>query len=91
MGIGGGIFLLALGAILTFAVHANTAWLDLHVVGWVLMLAGAAVIVLTIWFWRQRRAEHRMSLVEETRMIHDPTGFIPPEAMDTDLPHPPTA
>jgi len=56
MGIGGGIFLIALGAILTFAVRANVSWIDVHVVGWVLMLAGAAVLGLTIYFWRQRRA-----------------------------------
>ena len=91
MGIGGGIFLVALGAILAFAVHAKISWLDLHVVGWVLMLAGAAVIGLTIWFWQQRRARHRMTLVEETRMIHDPTGMVPPEPPDTELPAGPTA
>ncbi len=64
MGIGGGIFLIAIGAILAFAVRANFAWLDLHVVGWILMLAGATVLGLTIWFWRQRRARHRLTLVD---------------------------
>ena len=37
MGIGGSIFLIALGAILAFAVEADLGWLDLSVVGWVLM------------------------------------------------------
>ena len=41
MGIGGGIFLVAIGAILAFAVRANFSWLDVHVVGWILMLSGA--------------------------------------------------
>jgi hypothetical protein len=91
MGIGGGIFLIALGAILAFAVHAHPTWIDLYVVGWVLMLAGAAVLGLTIFFWQQRRARHRMTLVEQTRMIHDPAGAVPvtPEPPDAELPHGP--
>lgn len=55
MGIGGSIFLIALGAIIAFGVHASIGWLDLSVVGWVLMLAGAAGMVLTLWFWNSRR------------------------------------
>src|SRR2546430_8913403 len=86
MGIGGGIFLIALGAILTFAVRANLSWLDLHVVGWILMLSGLTVLGLTIWFWQQRRLRHRMTLVEQTRMIHDPVGPVPPDPPTTDLP-----
>lgn len=55
MGIGGSIFLIALGAILAFAVEANLGWLDINVVGWVLMIAGFAGLVLTLWFWQNRR------------------------------------
>jgi hypothetical protein len=56
MGIGGSIFLIALGAILTFAVNdTSIGVLDLSVVGWVLMLAGLAGLVITIWFWQSRR------------------------------------
>ena len=55
MGIGGSIFLIALGAILAFAVEADLGVLDLNVVGWVLMLAGLAGLVITLWFWKSRR------------------------------------
>jgi hypothetical protein len=55
MGIGVGIFLLALGAILTFAVDWKVAGLDLHAVGWVLMAAGAVGLVLYFYFWNRRR------------------------------------
>ncbi|BFU48098.1 DUF6458 family protein [Krasilnikovia sp. MM14-A1004] len=55
MGIGGSIFLLALGAILAFAVNANFSGLDLNVVGWVLMAAGLVGLIITIWFWNSRR------------------------------------
>ncbi|MET8152873.1 DUF6458 family protein [Actinoplanes sp. NPDC049668] len=55
MGIGGSIFLLALGAILAFAVNAEISGLDINVVGYVLMLAGLVGLVVTIWFWNSRR------------------------------------
>jgi hypothetical protein len=90
MGIGGGIFLIAVGAILAFAVHANLSWVDLYVVGWILMLAGAAVLGLTIFFWQQRRARRQMTLVEQTRMIHDPAGPVPPEPPDAEMPRGPS-
>src|SRR4051812_3313872 len=47
MGIGASIFLLALGAILTFALDVKVGWLDLDAVGWILMAAGAFGLVLT--------------------------------------------
>jgi hypothetical protein len=56
MGIGVGILLIVVGAILTFAVDATVAGLDLDVVGWVLMLAGAAGLVFFLYFWNRRRA-----------------------------------
>jgi len=56
MGIGFGIFLLALGAILTFAVDWTVGGLDLKAVGWVLMAAGVVGLVLFFYFWNRRRA-----------------------------------
>ncbi|MFJ8578901.1 DUF6458 family protein [Micromonospora sp. NPDC093277] len=55
MGIGASIFLIALGAIFAFAVDANLGWLNLNVVGWVLMLAGVIGLVITLYFWNSRR------------------------------------
>jgi len=48
MGIGVSIFLLALGAILTFAVTFQIAGLDINVVGIILMVCGAIGLVLTL-------------------------------------------
>ena len=48
MGIGGSIFLIAVGAIIAFAVDVSVGWLDLQVVGWVLMLAGVIGLILTL-------------------------------------------
>jgi len=61
MRIGFSIFLLAVGAILAFAVSATVAGLDIHVVGWVLMAAGALGLVLTLVAFAPR---HRRTLVE---------------------------
>jgi hypothetical protein len=66
VGIGGSIFLIALGAIFAFAIQANLGWLDLNVVGWVLMLVGLACLILTTWFWQNRRRTVVAEPVRET-------------------------
>ena len=75
MGIGGSIFLIALGAILTFAVNdASIGVLDLSVVGWVLMLAGLAGLIITIWFWQSRRrtvVERPAAYPEQGRVVDE--------------------
>jgi uncharacterized membrane protein YbhN (UPF0104 family) len=89
MGIGGGIFLIALGAILAFAVHAQINWLDVAVVGWVLMLAGVSILWITIWFWNNRRRRQRLTLVEHSQ-IEGQHGKIPASPNDElRLPPPP--
>jgi hypothetical protein len=55
MGIGFSIFLLAVGAILAFAVHATVAGVDIHVVGWILMAAGALGLIFTMIVFGPRR------------------------------------
>lgn len=66
MGIGFSIFLLAVGAILAFAVHATVAGLDILVVGWILMAAGALGLILTLGVLAPRR-RHRT--ITETRRL----------------------
>jgi hypothetical protein len=51
MGITGSLFLIALGAILTFAVTTTVSGIDLQTVGWVLMIVGALGLVLSALFW----------------------------------------
>jgi hypothetical protein len=51
MGIGVGIILLAVGAILTFAVHASSSGVNIHTVGWILVAVGAIGILLSLIFW----------------------------------------
>ncbi len=63
MGIGFSIFLLALGAILAFAVNATVAGLDISIVGWILMGAGVIGLILTMVVLAPRR---RRTLTETT-------------------------
>ena len=61
MGIGTSIFLIAVGAILKYAVTAHVSGINVHVVGVILMIAGAAGLLLsllwmTIWADRRRHA-----------------------------------
>jgi hypothetical protein len=52
MGIGISIFLIAVGAVLAFAVEAEvTSGLDIQVVGWILLAVGAGGILLSLLFW----------------------------------------
>jgi hypothetical protein len=51
MGLGVGIFLIAVGAVLTFAVSATTSGVNLDTVGWILMGVGAASVLLSLLFW----------------------------------------
>ena len=54
MGIGVSIFLLAIGAILTFAVEASISGLDINVVGIILMISGAIGLLLTMLVFGRR-------------------------------------
>ena len=51
MGIGISIFMLAVGAILTFAIDATTRGVDLDTVGVILMVVGALGLLMSLLFW----------------------------------------
>jgi hypothetical protein len=56
MSIGVSVFLIALGAIIAFALNVKSKVIDLQVVGWVLMAAGAIGLVVTLMMWQRRRS-----------------------------------
>ena len=71
---GTGLALVAIGAILAFAVTANTSFLNLNIAGWVLMVIGALGLALPrrgyAWvgrrlFVRQARWRPRIRVAEE--------------------------
>lgn len=55
MGIGASIFLIALGAILTFAVHATLSGVSIQTIGVILMIAGALGLIVTLTIFAPRR------------------------------------
>lgn len=73
MGIGVSIFLLALGAILTFAVKATVSGLDIRVIGVILMAAGllGLVMFLAVFGPRTRRTGVVEENVVRDRSIRD--------------------
>jgi hypothetical protein len=62
MGIGASIFLIAIGAILTFAVHASLSGVSIQTVGIILMVAGALGLIVTLLVFGPRR---RAAVVED--------------------------
>ena len=71
MGFGTSIFLLAVGAILTFAVNVSVQGLDLDAVGVILMIVGIIGIIASLVFWNSwggfggGGARRRRTVVEE--------------------------
>ena len=55
MGIGAGVFLIAVGAILTFALDVSVSGIDLQVVGVILILAGLVGIAVDLAVFAPRR------------------------------------
>ena len=66
MATGSSIFLIALGAILTFAVDAEVSGLDISVVGVILMIAGGiGILVSLLWLDRATAPAGERRIVEE--------------------------
>ena len=51
MGLGVSIFLVAVGAILAFAVNATVSGVDIHTIGWILLIVGIVGGLLSMIFW----------------------------------------
>ncbi len=51
MGIGVSLILIAVGAVLTWAVNASVSGVDINAVGVILMIVGAVGLLLSLMFW----------------------------------------
>ncbi len=69
MSLGLGIFLFVVGAILVWALNFTVDWIDLDLVGYILMGAGVVIIILGIVLITRKR-----SSITETRSIVDPAS-----------------
>ncbi|MEH1059452.1 DUF6458 family protein [Micromonospora sp. CPCC 206171] len=78
MGIGTSIFLLAAGAILTFALDASVGGVNLDVIGWILMAAGLLGLIMTTLVWGRRRQVVTTTDPVEYRRVEERRDIAPP-------------
>ena len=71
MGIGVSIFLIAVGAILAFAVEYEIGGVDIQVVGFILMVVGLVGLIMTAFIFGPRNRAGRGDVVEERRVYDD--------------------
>jgi uncharacterized protein DUF6458 len=70
MGIGVSIFLIAIGAILTFAINADSVnFVNIDAVGIILMIVGLIGLIMTAFIWGPR--SRRSDVVEERRVYDE--------------------
>jgi len=77
MYIGTSIFLIALGAVLKYAVTATVAGIDLQTAGVILMVVGVIGLLLSLLFmtlWSDRRRRTADDAVVEERRYRDPVA-----------------
>ena len=65
MGIGTSIFLIAVGAILKYAVTVHTNNVDLNTIGVILMVVGAIGLLVSLLFWNSWGGFGRRTYVAE--------------------------
>jgi Domain of unknown function (DUF6458) len=65
MGIGTSLFLIAVGAILYFAVNAEVSGLEISTVGLILMVIGVIGLVISFFFLSQARRDAGRTVVRE--------------------------
>ncbi|HEX9343172.1 MAG TPA: DUF6458 family protein [Actinomycetota bacterium] len=78
MNIGASIFLLVVGAILTFAVNATTHPINVNVIGVILMVTGAGGMLMSLLYWnswspwsRRRRVINPGPVLDGDRIIEE--------------------
>jgi hypothetical protein len=65
MGIGSSLFLIAVGAILYFAVNASISGLEIATIGLILMIVGVIGLVISLFFLSQARRDTGRTVVRE--------------------------
>lgn len=69
MGIGGGLFLVAVGAVLTWGVNTTVSGVNINTIGVILMIVGAIGVVLDLLLFAPRR--------RRTRVVSSNGGYGP--------------
>ncbi len=84
---GVGVFLVIIGAVLSFAVRRDTSVLDVQTTGLILMVAGAALIW---WSQRERTREREVTTVDDLSDPSRPRRILHERVVEdgSDHPHP---
>ena len=69
MGIGVSLFLIAIGAILTWAVDYTAQGIDINAVGVILMVVGVIGLLMSLLFWSSFAPFNRHEVVETDRTV----------------------
>jgi hypothetical protein len=85
MGIGASILLIALGAILAFALDVDLGGIDIDVIGWILIVAGLLGLIMTSLIWGRRRTVVTQEPVEREVVTRDPVEYRRVEERRRDL------
>jgi hypothetical protein len=73
VGIGTSIFLIAVGAILRYAITENVEGVDLDVVGLILIIVGVVGLVLS-FLWMTMWADRRRAVVGDRAVVREPVA-----------------
>jgi hypothetical protein len=74
MGVGTGLLLIAVGAVLRFAVSVTTSGFNLHTIGVILMIVGAVGLLISLFFWSSWGGFGANGYTRERRVSRDGRG-----------------
>ncbi len=75
MALGTSIFLIALGAVLSFALDRDTVSVfNVNIVGYILMAVGILGLIISFVINNQRRSTSHRTIVDDRRYPEDPTA-----------------
>jgi hypothetical protein len=86
MSIGASIFLLVLGAILTFAVNVTTEGFNINTVGIILMIAGAIGLLMSLLFWSNFSPYRRRGVAPGERLVPPEERVVEERRIERDYP-----
>ncbi|HEX3898067.1 MAG TPA: DUF6458 family protein [Mycobacteriales bacterium] len=75
MGVGGGLFLVAVGAVLTWGVNATVNGIDIQTIGVILMIVGVVGVALDLIIFMPRR--------RSSRVVTNGGGYVGPTSGTT--------
>jgi hypothetical protein len=86
MSIGASIFLLVVGAILTFAVNVSTEGFNINTVGIILMIAGVIGLLMSLLFWSSFSPYRRRTVTPGERLVPPEERVVEERRIERDYP-----